>query len=63
MMTHDVSLESPKPKTLARQVIELKNSNSQGHLDPLMVFKPVLSQANKAIYLTIIQEYHLPLSS
>jgi hypothetical protein len=54
MITHDISIESYQLKTLAKQVIKLKNSNSQDHLDPLMVFKPVLLQAAKAIYLTII---------
>jgi hypothetical protein len=27
-------MKSPKPKNLAYQIFELKNSNSQGHPDP-----------------------------
>jgi hypothetical protein len=41
-------IKSPKPRTLAKKVIKSRNSNSQGHLDPLMVFERVLSQATKA---------------
>jgi len=48
------SIKSPKPKTLAKKVVKLRNSSSQEHLDYLKMFKPVLSQATKAIYLTII---------
>jgi uncharacterized membrane protein len=43
MITHNISIKYPKQKTLAKQVIKLRNSNSQGHLDPLMVFEMVKS--------------------
>jgi hypothetical protein len=49
IITHNISIKSPKPKTSAKQVIKLRNNDSQGHLDPLMVSKAVLSQAAKAI--------------
>jgi hypothetical protein len=36
-------------KTQVKQVIEIMKSYSKEHLDPLMVFRPVLSQTSEPI--------------